>query len=114
MKVVLLLKFSKKVFSEKGQALTEFAIILPIILLLLMLPFDYARLIYTKMNLNSAATEALASLKPGDVGGSGSSGSASQVILDSINRSYGRNIDVGRVSIDRLDVGNEGRKNYTY
>ena len=84
MRVVLLLKFSKKIFNEKGQALTEFAIIL----LLLMLPFDYARLIYTKMSLNSAATEALATLKPSDVGGPGGSGSPSQVVLDSINRSY--------------------------
>ena len=114
MRLVLLLKFSKKIFNEKGQALTEFAIILPIILLLLMLPFDYARLIYTKMSLNSAATEALATLKPSDVGGPGGSGSPSQVVLDSINRSYGNSIDVGRVSIDRLDISNEGKKEYTY
>jgi Flp pilus assembly protein TadG len=43
--------------SERGQSLTEFAIILPIFLLLVCGIFDFGRLMYAYMNMNNAAQE---------------------------------------------------------
>lgn len=45
--------------SEKGQALMEFALILPILLLLVSGIFDFGRITYTYMNLNLTTQEAV-------------------------------------------------------
>ena len=39
--------------NKKGQALVEFIIILPVFLMLLLAVFDYAKIIQTKMDLES-------------------------------------------------------------
>lgn len=43
--------------NEKGQGLVEFALILPILLLLLVAIVDFGWLIFVKTNLNNAARE---------------------------------------------------------
>ncbi|MFD0696822.1 TadE/TadG family type IV pilus assembly protein [Paenibacillus sp. GCM10027628] len=43
--------------DERGQSLTEFAVILPIFLLLVCGIFDFGRLMYAYMNMNNAAQE---------------------------------------------------------
>lgn len=43
--------------NEKGQALVEFAIVLPVIILLVLGSIEYGWLLYGKITLNSAARE---------------------------------------------------------
>ena len=43
--------------NEKGQGLVEFALILPILLLLLVAIVDFGWMIFVKTNLNNAARE---------------------------------------------------------
>lgn len=43
--------------DERGQSLTEFAVVLPIFLLLVCGIFDFGRLMYAYMNMNNAAQE---------------------------------------------------------
>jgi Flp pilus assembly protein TadG len=45
--------------DERGQSLTEFALVLPIFLLLVCGIFDFGRLMYTYMNMNNAAQESV-------------------------------------------------------
>ncbi|MEI6108438.1 MAG: TadE/TadG family type IV pilus assembly protein [Actinomycetes bacterium] len=44
--------------SEKGAAAVEFAIILPLLLLLILLMIDFGRLFFIEISLNSASREA--------------------------------------------------------
>lgn len=44
--------------NERGQSLTEFALILPIFLLLVCAIFDFGRILYTYMHLNLITQEA--------------------------------------------------------
>jgi Flp pilus assembly protein TadG len=43
--------------DERGQSLTEFAVIVPLLLLLLCGIFDFGRLMYAYMQMNNAAQE---------------------------------------------------------
>lgn len=45
--------------NEKGQSLVEFALILPMLLLLISATFDFGRIIYTYMHLNLLTQEAV-------------------------------------------------------
>ncbi len=49
----------KKVREESGQSILEFALILPLLLLLALVPVDFFRYAVTRMNLESAAVDAL-------------------------------------------------------
>lgn len=44
--------------NEKGAAAVEFAIILPLLLLLILLMIDFGRLLFVEISLNSASREA--------------------------------------------------------
>lgn len=116
MKVRSLYNFPKKIKNiarrwraEKGQSIAEFTLILPIIMLLAMLPIDYARLMYTKMLLNTAATEALAQLETDDI-----TGGVAGNVINIIDESYGDRLDVGRVSVENLTVGSKDKQDYIY
>ncbi len=45
--------------NERGQALTEFALVLPLILILVCGMFDFGRIMYTHMSLNIISQEAV-------------------------------------------------------
>ncbi|TCO78686.1 TadE/TadG family type IV pilus assembly protein [Marinisporobacter balticus] len=45
--------------NERGQSLVEFALILPMLLLLICATFDFGRVIYTYMHLNLLTQEAV-------------------------------------------------------
>jgi Flp pilus assembly protein TadG len=52
-------KFNRRSPSnEKGAAAVEFAIILPLLLLLILLMIDFGRLLFVEISLNSASREA--------------------------------------------------------
>ncbi len=98
-----------KIRSEKGQSVTEFALILPFILVLMMAPIDLARVIYTQMQLNSAATESLSQLDD-TVDAANIYGK----IMDSVRESYGDVLDSGKVAVDALKMEPAKKENYTY
>ncbi len=45
--------------SERGQSIVEFALLLPVLLLLLCGTIDFGRILYTYMNMNLATQEAV-------------------------------------------------------
>ncbi|MCT4595107.1 MAG: pilus assembly protein [Anaeromicrobium sp.] len=45
--------------SEKGQSLVEFALVLPLLLILICATFDFGRVMYTYMHLNLIAQESV-------------------------------------------------------
>ena len=45
--------------NKKGQALVEFIIILPIIIILMLAVFDFVKIMQTKMNLESTIEEVI-------------------------------------------------------
>lgn len=47
----------KLIKNEKGQAIVEFAIVLPVLILLILGSIEYGWLLYGKITLNSAARE---------------------------------------------------------
>lgn len=96
--------------NEHGQAIVEFALILPILLILLLLPIDFYRYIDMKMLLNSAASESLSQLDYASV----SSGSTASNLMNTIHLTYGDQMDTGRVTINKLELGSTDTKNYTY
>lgn len=96
--------------DEHGQAIVEFALILPILLILLLLPVDFYRCIQVKMLLNSAASESLSQLDYSSV----ANGSTVNDLIGTIHLTYGDQLDTGRVTINRLDLGSTDTKNYTY
>lgn len=95
--------------AEKGQSLVEFAIILPLLVLLLTLPVDYFRYINTKMILSSAASESIGQLNYASV----SSGNPVNNIRQTIKDYYGDRLDSGKVHID-FNKGSLKKENYTY
>jgi uncharacterized membrane protein len=62
----------RRMLGEKGAALIEFALVLPVLLMLLMGVIDFGRLAFTQINLNEAVQEGsiYASTHPGDPSGS--------------------------------------------
>ncbi|WHH57945.1 TadE/TadG family type IV pilus assembly protein [Petroclostridium sp. X23] len=95
--------------AETGQSLVEFAIILPILVLLLTLPVDFFRYVNTKMILSSAASESISRLNYASV----SSGNAVNEIMQTINDYYGDRLDSSRVQIS-FNMGSLEDENYTY
>ena len=57
---------------SRGQAVVEFAIIAPLMFLMLLIAIDFGRLFFTYIAINNAAREgaAFGSLSPSDCGGS--------------------------------------------
>lgn len=96
--------------SERGQALVEFALLLPVMILFLMLPFEYYRYIRTKMTLDSAACSSLAELDYGSV----ESSVTSAHIIGIIGRLYGGALKPADVAVDQLSVGGKSKEEYTY
>lgn len=98
--------------TETGQSLVEFAIILPILVLLMTLPVDFFRYINTKMILNSAATECIGQLTYASVSSS-SSLEMEEKIRDMICDYYGDRLDNEKVQIT-FTKGNHDTEDYTY
>lgn len=102
--------FIRKGKYECGQAIVEFALILPILLLLLLLPFDFYRCINMKMILNSAASESLCQVDYASI----ANGTLANDLMDIIRTTYGDQLDAGRVTVEKLDLGAKSTETYTY
>lgn len=97
---------------ESGQSLVEFAILLPIMILLLLIPVDLYRYAKQKMILKSAATESLGSLNYADT--SGGNALTAGALQDTIRIYYEDRLDIGLVSMDALDISASQSENYDY
>ncbi|TEB12133.1 TadE-like protein [Pelotomaculum sp. FP] len=95
--------------AEKGQSLVEFAIILPLLVLLLTLPVDYFCYIKTKMILSSAASESIGQLNYASV----SSGNAENDIKKTMEDYCGDRLVTDKVYIS-FNKKNQEKKDYTY
>ncbi|HZK57086.1 MAG TPA: TadE/TadG family type IV pilus assembly protein [Clostridia bacterium] len=96
--------------GERGQGIVEFAIILPILLLLLLVPIDLYRVINAKMILKSAASESISKINYEDVG----IGGLEDAILDIVDECFGDKFDMDEVEISFLKEGPLVDKDYIY
>jgi len=96
------------VAEEDGQEIVEFALILTLLIVLLMVPVDVFRYANTRMILNDAATGAVTSVDYDSI----EHNTYRRKILDSVQASYDSRLS--DVQIVSFDVQNESKDDYTY
>lgn len=96
--------------GENGQSILEFALILPIIVLLFTAPVDFFICMNTKMTLNSAASECISRLDYSDV----SSGTVSNKVTQTITQNFTERLDPLKVNIEELNAGSSRKNDYSY
>ncbi len=106
MKEKLLSRWKK----ENGQSVIEFALILPIMMLLFTLPVDFFLKMNTQMTLSSAASECISRLEYSDI----VSGTGSNEVMEVIVDNYTERLDPGRVNIKELNAGSSNKNDYSY
>ena len=103
------LRFLRSMIAEEdGQEIVEFALILTLLIVLLMVPVDVFRYANTRMILNDAATGAVTSVDYDSI----EDNTYQSKILDSVRNSYGTRLT--DVKIVSFDVQNESKDDYTY
>lgn len=103
------LRFLRSMIAEEdGQEIVEFALILTLLIVLLMVPVDVFRYANTRMILNDAATGAVTSVDYDSI----EHNTYKSKILKSVNDSYGSRLT--NVQIVSFDVQNESKDKYTY
>ena len=95
---------------EKGQAVVEFGILLPILIILLLVPVDLYRYANVKMILKSAASESISRLTYMEISGGNSASAIRQTVKDY----FGDKLDTGRVTISHLELNPSSEEKYTY
>jgi len=103
-------KKQKSTAKENGQAIVEFALLLPVLMLLLLIPVDLYRYANAKMILKSAASESISQLTYADV----NAGNTANAIRQTVEDYYGDKLDTGRVTISVLNEKPSVTENYTY
>lgn len=96
--------------DENGQSILEFALILPIIVLLFTAPVDFFICMNTKMTLSSAASECISRLDYSDV----SSGTVSNKVTQIITQNFTERLDPLKVNIEELNAGSSHKNDYSY
>lgn len=104
------LRFLRSMIAEEdGQEIVEFALILTLLIVLLMVPVDVFRYANTRMILNDAATDAVSSLDNDSI----ERRTYESDILKSVHDSYGSRLN--DVQIASIDVqSDESKIDYTY
>lgn len=103
------LRFLRSMVAEEdGQEIVEFALILTLLIVLLMVPVDVFRYANTRMILNDAATGAVTSVDYDSI----EHNTYRRKILDSVQASYDSRLS--DVEIVSFDVQNESKDDYTY
>ncbi|MEY8353959.1 TadE/TadG family type IV pilus assembly protein [Lachnospiraceae bacterium 54-53] len=104
----------KKIWSgwgeEGGQSVLEFALVLPILVLLLMIPLDFFIYMNTQMTLSSAASECISRLDYPSV----SSGTGGTTVMEVLVQDFSERLDPGMVTIEELNAGSSQKTDYTY
>lgn len=96
--------------DEKGQSLVEFAIILPILIMLLTVPVDLYRYINTQMALNSALCESLSQLQYKSIKYS----TTQDDLKNTIDNCISDKLDKSIYKITTLNIGSEMKNDYDY
>lgn len=103
------LRFLRSMVAEEdGQEIVEFALILTLLIVLLMVPVDVFRYANTRMILNDAATGAVTSVDYDSI----EHNTYRRKILDSVQASYDSRLR--NVQIVSFDVQDETEDKYTY
>ena len=104
------LRFLRSMIAEEdGQEIVEFALILTLLIVLLMVPVDVFRYANTRMILNDAATGAVTSVDYDSI----EHNTYRSKILKSVQDSYGSRLD--SVDIAEIKVqSDESKDDYTY
>lgn len=104
------LRFFRNVIAEEdGQEIVEFALIVTLLIVLLMVPVDVFRYANTRMILNDAATDAVSSVDYDSI----EHDTYKSKILKSVQASYGSRLN--EVKIDSIVVqSDESKDDYTY
>ena len=89
----------KRIREEDGQSILEFAFLLPVLLLLAVVPVDFFRYAVLRMNLRSAAVEALNQVTETDLS-DGTKGKAVERIRASVERTFGESLPPVEVAFD--------------
>ena len=98
----------KIIREEDGQSIMEFAVILPLIILLAFAPVDIFRVAMMKMNIDSACVEAL-----NQVGGEEiRNGTAVDRINETVQNTYGDILS--GICVDEFSYGPEQIREYDY
>lgn len=99
----------KKHKKERGQELVEFALIFPVLLMIVVGIFDLGRAFYSIIVITNAAREGAryAINHPDELSDSPSWGTAKNVTIQDANSS-GINLTTGNVSISCTDSGGDG------
>ena len=96
--------------GENGQALMEFAIIFPLLLILLTVPLDFFRVINTQMLLNNAAADCVSAMDHTCI----DEGSCSDKISAVLQSGYATVLDAGRIELESIEFEAPRREEYTY
>lgn len=96
--------------NESGQSVMEFALILPILVLLLTLPVDFFLYMNTQMTLSSAAGDCISRLDYSDI----SSGTESIKVKEVVAQNFTERLDPGKVQITELNSGSRNKNDYSY
>jgi len=96
--------------EENGQSVMEFALILPILVLLFTVPVDFFLYMNTQMTLSSAASESINRLEYSDI----YAGTGSNKVMEVIVQNFTERLDPGRVVIEELEAGLSNKNDYTY
>jgi Flp pilus assembly protein TadG len=96
--------------NESGQSVIEFALILPILVLLLTIPVDFFLYMNTQMTLSSAAGDCISRLDYSDI----SSGTGSNKVKEVVSQNFTERLDPGKVQITELNAGSRNKNDYSY
>ena len=100
----------KRMKSEKGQAIVEFALCAVILVMLLTAPVDYFRFIFARMNLSSATSASLQQLSVVDV----LANTEEAALKTLMGEYYGDRFNFDDVTIIYNEVGSATTINYPY
>ncbi|TGJ77405.1 TadE/TadG family type IV pilus assembly protein [Caproiciproducens galactitolivorans] len=95
-----------KMYGERGQGLVEFALVLPVLLIILGAAVDLGRMINYKIILQNAASDSVRSMKQ-------ESDLNPDVIKSKLYEKYGDQLDFSQFQV-RSSGGDVQRKYYTY
>lgn len=97
-------KLLKFLHREKGQSLVEFALVMTVVIVMLMLPVDFYFYIRNNMILNNAASESLSELKEGDI--------SSDTVQSILKRNYSDKLDLSKITVEMATTSS--KDDYSY
>lgn len=103
-------RFFRKWKGEEGQSVLEFALVLPILILLLTVPLDFFIYMNTQMNLSSAASECISQLEYSDI----LAGTEGTTVREVLEDNFAKRLEPEKVKVEELKAESSRKHNYTY